>query len=194
MSMIRKGGTREAAPEGTHLARIVGVTNIGHQPAFNYGGGVAEDKWKIELCFELAEKMSDGRPFHVSKEYTNTDNEKGTLVSIAQAIGKSVYEIEDWVNTPCMVQYGPNKNGKLNVLSVAGVPGSIAGTVPPLENEAWVFDMNAPEADLEGWAKLHKWRREKIKKALNFQETDLYAKLLASGDLDDDDNEGGEEY
>ena len=166
--MIRSGGNREQAPFDTHLARIVGITNLGHQPAFDWGGGVSEDKWKIELTFELVDTaMKDGRPFHVSKEYNNTDNEKGTLYGIAQAIGQDIHKIEEWLDTPCMVQFGPNQNGKPNVLSVTGVPGSIP--VASLQNEPKLFDMCAEPADLDGWAGLHKWRQDKIKKALNFQ-------------------------
>ena len=179
-----RSGNMETPELGTHLARVVGVTDLGHQPGFEYNGKQVDDKWKIELTYELVSTlMKDGRPFHVSEEVTNTDNSKGTLVKRVNSVGGDINNVGQLINTPCMVEYGPSpETGKPKVLNVsaplAGVP------VPELTNQPWFFDMD--DADADEFTALHQWRKDKITRAKNFPETELYKELLKEGLLEDD--------
>lgn len=179
---------REEAPFNTHYGRIVGITNIGHQPEFDYGAGIAPAKWKIEITYELVDTaMADGRPFHVSEEVNNTDNEKGTLYARAQALGTSCDSCgPEWLNLPCAVQWGPNAKGRGKVQGLSGVPSG--APVTDLQNESYFFDMEAEVPDMQLYDSFSDFRKGKIKKAMNLPETELYKILLASGDLDEQTN------
>lgn len=184
-----RSSQREQAPFDTHLGRIVGITNIGHQPEFDYGAGIAPAKWKIEITYELVDTgmAADGRPFHVSEEVNNTDNEKGTLFARAQALGLKVGDCgPEWLNTPCMVSFGPNAKGNGKVQGISGVPASVP--VSDLRNDAYCFDMDAEQPDMSLWDTFSDFRKGKIKKAMNLQETPLYAILLKNGELDSEVN------
>ena len=67
---IRKTSKKREQPEGgTHMARLVGITDLGEQPGFIYQGKEIESQFKREFTYELVNAhMSDGRPFHVSEE------------------------------------------------------------------------------------------------------------------------------
>jgi len=175
----------EQAPVATHFARIVGVVNLGHMPAFEYGAGkVAPAKWKIELTYEFVDTgmAADGRPFHVSEEITNTDNKKGTLFARAGALGHSCGNCgPDWLGTPCMVSYGPGQTGKNKITGVSGVP--MGSPVSDLKNPSYFFDMEADEPDMATWDTFSNFRKGKMRKALNLEETVLYQKLVETNDL-----------
>src|ERR1017187_2357864 len=75
-----EGGDFEKVPEGMFIARCYSLMTIGTQTV-NYKG---ESKFqrKLIVSWELLDddgKMTDGRPFVISKTYTHTLNEKGNL-------------------------------------------------------------------------------------------------------------------
>lgn len=76
MPIIAKNqsGNFAPTPSGMQIACCALVEDIGLQPNMN-----GDPVHKIIICWELAEKMTDGRPFMVSKEYMLSLNEKATL-------------------------------------------------------------------------------------------------------------------
>jgi hypothetical protein len=80
MAIIAKtsgGGDFEPLPLGVTQAVCVFVEDIGTHES-NFSGQVLQ-KHQIVICWELAEKMADGRPFMISKFYTLSLHEKATL-------------------------------------------------------------------------------------------------------------------
>lgn len=183
---------KEQPQEGTHAARLLGITDLGHQPGFIYQGSPIESAWKYEFTYELVNHtMEDGRPFVVSEDLTNKDweDEKtgraSTLVARAKSLmGKnykeSMADITKLLGAPCMVSVTLNDKGYAKVRGQAAVGSVPFGMeVKELHNESYFFDMDEP--DMDRWEAMPDFKKEKIQAALNFDETDL-AKTLAEGD------------
>lgn len=72
------GGDFEQAPAGSHIARCVKLTDLGTQEG-EYEG-VKNTRNQVLCTWELPiELMDDGKPFLVSKFYTNSLVVKATL-------------------------------------------------------------------------------------------------------------------
>ena len=182
----RSNKTNSVAPEGVHFARVVVLSDIGHQPGFKWSGGEVDSSYKLELVYELVNtQMSekDDRPFWVAEEVTNTDNERGKLKSRVLATGASFSKIEEMVGKPVMLTIEHNDKGYPKVTNVAGVP---AGTqIPELRNEPVVFDIYADPAHVDAYLGFPEFKQNKIKDALDFAETPLYKALVEQGHMDE---------
>jgi len=174
---------KEQPNAGTHLARVVNITRLGLQPGFQWQGEMTEDSYKIEITYELvSENMKDGRPFWVSEEVTDTDNEKGKLYSRAMAFGVPINDVSAFINRPCMVSVKHNEKGYAKVQNVAGVPNGIP--VAELRNPSSVFDIYSETTDVDLFHSFPEFKRNKITSALDFKETALY-RVLAEEATDD---------
>lgn len=74
------GGDFEMAPEGAYIARCYSIIDLGTQ--VTEWQGDKRQRQKVLISWELldpAAKMSDGRPFSVSKRYTASLNENAQL-------------------------------------------------------------------------------------------------------------------
>jgi len=173
---------REQPPTGTHLARIIGLSNIGLQPGFTWQNEEVEPAYKFEVTYELvSENMTDGRPFWVSEELTNTDNEKGKLYQRCMAAGVNVKDVTSLINKPVMVSLKVTEKGYAKVNNVAGVPNGIP--VPELRNPTQVFDMYSESPDLNTWESFSDFKKSKFTKALDFKTTVL-SKMVDGDDSD----------
>lgn len=75
-----QGGEWERVPEGTFIARCYQLMTIGTQTVVFKGETKLQKK--VIIGWELLDdeaKMSDGKPFVISKTYTHTLNERGNL-------------------------------------------------------------------------------------------------------------------
>ncbi len=172
MKVRKAQSMREQPPEGTHLARIVGIYDLGHQPGFTWTGGEVDDSYKYELTYELvATEMSDGRNFWVSEEVTNTDNEKGKLRARIVATGSTFDDITGMITKPVMVSIEHNAKGYAKITNVAGVPTGLP--VPELKNETQIFDIYANPSQKELFLSFPEFKQAKIRSALDFNETQL---------------------
>lgn len=194
MKSARKPETkdREQPQEGTHMARLLGITDLGEQPGFVYEGKSIESQWKFEFTYELVNHtMEDGRPFVVSEEITNKDweDEKtgraSKLVARAKALAGKEYkacmkDLTLLLGKPCMVTVTLNDKGYAKLQGTAAI-GSIpfGMEVKDLHNEAYIFDMDDP--DMDRFESMPDFKKEKLQSALNFNDTAL-ARILAEGD------------
>lgn len=167
---------KEQPPEGTHLARWVQVTRLGLQPGFMWQGEQTENAYKIELTYELvAEDMKDGRPFWVSEEVTDTDNEKGKLYQRMLAGGVGLEDASALINKSCMVSIKHNEKGYAKINNVAGVPSGIP--VPELRNPSNIFDIYSDTPDVDTFWSFPEFKRNKMLQALDFRGTALFKSL-----------------
>ncbi len=178
----RKSNTMKEQPkEGTHVARVVGITDLGHQPPFEWQGQQIDSAYKVEVTYELTNSfMEDGRPFHVSEQMTNSDNSKATLTIRAAAIGANINQLESFLEKPCMVTVKYNPKGYANVKgqsAVGGVPDGMP--VPALQNPTYLFDIDQPNMDI--WDKMPEFKQKKILAGLDLQKTELGQQLLKRG-------------
>jgi len=183
MKIRSSAKAKEQPSAGTHLARVVSLCNLGLQPGFLYQQEMTEDAYKIEITYELVnENMKDGRPFWVSEEVTNTDNEKGKLLQRCLACNISIDNINDILDKTCMVSLKHNDKGYAKINNVAGVPAGIP--VPALRNPTVLFDIYSDTPDLDVFRSFTDFKKGKFTSALDFNETKL-AQELAREATDD---------
>jgi hypothetical protein len=183
---------KEQPQQGTHVARLLGITDLGHQPGFVYEGKPIESAWKLEFTYELVNHtMEDGRPFLVSEDLTNKDWEDtktgraSTLVARAKSLLGDTYregvsDLSKLLSAPCMVTVVSNDKGYAKIRGQAAVGSVPFGMdVKELENNTYAFTMDDPDLDM--FESMPEFKKEKLQNALNFDETEL-AKKLAEGD------------
>lgn len=171
-----RSNVRQQPGEGVHMGRVVGLANLGHMPGFTWAGGEADSSFKTELTYELVDlKMEDGRPFWVSEDVTNTDNERGKLRGRCAAAGVTVKDIDSILDKPIMITIEHNEKGYAKIVNVTGVPQGMS--VAPLTNPTVSFDVYADDPDLETFENFPEFKQNKIRGGEDFDETVL-AKAL----------------
>lgn len=179
---------REQPDVGVYLARVAQVTNLGHQPGFEWQGKEIQSSYKLEFTYELVSaKMEDGRPFWVSEEITNTDSEKGNLRTRLQAAGVSFENFDEVLGKAVTITLEHNAKGYPKIVNVAGVPGGY--DVAELDNPPVMFDIYSDTPDLELFKSFPEFKRKKIEAALDFKEQLLYAELMSDGYFDNDESD-----
>lgn len=185
-----KSGERDYPVAAPHLARVVGITDLGHQPGYEYRGNKIESSWKIEITYELVNSlMKDGRPHWVSEDIKSNNYEKNGKMSNLMARIRAIDPNNDsrdgddllqLLGKPCMVTVTHNEEGFPKIKGQGAVSGVPLGMdIKELYNEPFAFDMDNPDMHL--WDSFPEFKKEKIKSALNFTDTELL-KVLAKED------------
>lgn len=150
MQLSDKGGDFEQPPVGIHVARSIGLIDIGTQKG-EYQGQVTFKRQFIlrwELCNELMERGENaGKPFVVSKFYTASLTEKANLrKDLVNWRGREFtaeelagFDARNILDKPCMIQI-TDKDGKHRVTAVTGIPKGT--TVPPAANGIEYFSLD----------------------------------------------------
>lgn len=187
---------KQDAPQGgTHMARLVGLTDLGHQPGFEYQGKEIESAFKVDFTYELPNStMEDGRPHWVTETVKVNDFEAtkpGGITSTMMARVRSIdpenesdngKDLTKLLGKPCMVTVTISDKGYANVKGQAAVTAIPMGMeVPPLANDTFSFDMDSP--DMDRWEAFPEFKQDIIKRALNFEETELFKQLSLDGEL-----------
>ena len=180
--------SREQIPEGTYLARLLWLTDLGERPEFNYKGTIIPSAYKIEFTYELVStKMNSGKPFVISEDIKNNNWEdvntgkRSTFISRCRSLLGTDYKkaVEDpsiLLGCPCSVTIVHNQNGYPKIDGQAGVGSVMQGVeVPELTNKPYIFSLDEP--DMEIWDSFPEFKQNKIQEAINFNETGL-AKLI----------------
>jgi len=171
-----RSSIKEQPPKGIHTARVIGLCDLGHQPGFVWAGGEAESAYKLEITYELVTtKMKDGRPFIISEQVTNTDNERGTLSQRLSSIGIDFANIKDIIGSAAMVTVDHNAKGYAKVSQVSGVPQGM--DIPEAFNPSTLFDIYDEAPDLDVFYSFSDFKQGKFRSALDFDETVLAKSL-----------------
>lgn len=137
--------TRTLVPQGTHIAICYQMVEMGTQRG-EYKGQVSEN-YKVRISWELPyEKMEDGKPMVISKEYTFFMGDKSNLRKDIQAWRgadftneqAAEFDLEVLLGKPCQVTVVHKtalSSGKVRdeVVSIAGISKGM--TVPKQENK-----------------------------------------------------------
>lgn len=177
---------REFPDKGTHTARLVGLTDLGHQPGFTWQGKDIASSWKVEFTYELVDtKMQDGRPFWVNEEVAVNDFEGEGITSTMMARVRTLdkgndsndgKELTRLLGKACMVNVSFNDNGYPKLKGQAAVSGIPIGMpISELRNETFSFDMDDP--DMDRFFTFPEFKKDKIVESLNYNETELAKKL-----------------
>ena len=154
-------------PLGTHLARCIGVIDIGTQHSELYD----VTQRKVVVRWELpTELMDDGRPFICQKFYTQSLNEKSNLYAdLVNWRGKEFsaeelkgFDAKNILDKTCMLSL-TDKNGKARVTGIMKGPKHME--VPPRVNDLVYLSLEPGEFDAKVFDGLSDWFKEQIAKS-----------------------------
>lgn len=164
----------EAAPVGNHVARCVGIIDLGTQES-KYEGKTKHAR-KVVIRWELPNELISegdfaGRPFVVSKFYTASLSEKANLRNdLASWRGRdftpeelSGFDSKNILDKPCMVNVIHNEKGKAKVAGVSPVPKGMQ--VPGRVNDLLYFSLEESEFKPEIFEGLSEFYKEQIRKS-----------------------------
>jgi hypothetical protein len=161
---------------GTHVARCIGVIDLGTQYSEKFGNSSRKILVKWELPNEL---MDDGRPVGVSKKYTLSLNEKANLrKDLGSWLGRGItvdeerdgFPMGNMLGAPCLLSIiHADSNGK-TYANVAGVMSVPKGTVVPDQSNPMVaYDVENGRDSV--YEKLPDWVKTIIEESKEFKDS-----------------------
>jgi len=203
------GSNFKPVPAGMHLARCYRIIDMGTQET-SYEGKI-DYKRKLKFVWEVHSEDDDGtplkteknEPFVITKDYTNTWGDKGTLRKDLQswrgreftAEEQRRFDIKNVLDKWCMlnITHKPKKSGSgvyANVTTLTPVPSQIKSVGLPVPfNKAEIFTLSEP--DMAMFDTFSEWLKNQImtspewKAAQHKGETPKQAKA-SFDDMDDD--------
>lgn len=164
MKLSDKGGDLEQPEAGSYAAMCFKMIDLGTQEGEYKGAPIS--RRQMVVSWEITEKMSDGKPFIMSRFYTSSLNEKANLRKDLEAWrGQPFTEVElDGFNpkillgTSCLLSLTKNEKGKVRVSSVSKLP---KGMVAPALAEPIVY-LDLDEFDQKVFDGLSDWFKKTI--------------------------------
>lgn len=175
MKLVDTGGRDfEPAPVGNHIARCIGLIDVGTQQG-EYQGKTTHAR-KIVIRWELPNELISegefsGKPFIVSKYYTASLSEKANLRKDLSAWrGRdftdqelSGFDAKNILDKPCMVNVTHNEKGRAKVSGVTPIPKGLS--VPGRVNDLLYFSLEPDEFKPAVFEGLGKYYKEQIEKS-----------------------------
>jgi hypothetical protein len=165
---------QERIPEGTFMARISSIVDLGVQPQTDWKTGEPTDpKPRVLATWELPTETitvvhNDGTeeelPRLISKEYTLSNYDKSNLMKLLAVLKPTCKSLTELLDIECMVNVGSTVNGNAKIVNVVTPPKGMP--VPELTKPAAYFDFDQPTEDL--FLTQPQWVRTKIKDAENY--------------------------
>jgi hypothetical protein len=158
-----KGGENnyELCPSGNHPGAIVGLFDVGHHEAKS-DKGEPYSRRELILCYEIAKKKADGKPFILGQRYTWSLRDNSTFYKIVAGVrGTAPAEGEkldprQLIGTPILVQVAhkvvkSEKGEKTyhNVASVSQYPEGLAPYQVQTPSVAWSVAEGRPFQNLD---------------------------------------------
>lgn len=155
MLLTDSGNTFEAAPAGVHPARLFRILDLGTQES-TYQGQIKHGR-KIMLSFELLgdDRMSDGKPFTISRRFTASLGEKSALRPFLESWRGKRYQpdelraglrLDKMLAQHCLLTLiESERDGKTytNISGISNLPKSMPK--PEGINPPQLFDLAAPD-------------------------------------------------
>jgi hypothetical protein len=169
---LKEGSTKEfeQAPAGNHVARSIGMIDLGTQTGEWQGKPTV--RRQIVIRWELpTETMHDGKPFIVSKFYTASLGERATLRAHLTAWrGREFtsqelmsFHAKNILGKPCLLNVIHSDSGKARVEGIGALPKGME--VPPQINPTVYFSLEREEFDTKIFETLPDFYKELIKKS-----------------------------
>lgn len=177
-----KGGDFEPVPAGSYIGRAFQLIDLGTQTqeTGQYAGKSAR---KIRVVFEVfgddetGQPLLDpsGKPFTISKDWTNSSHEKGNLrKDMASWRGKAfaddeflAFDITKLVGAYAMVNVTHTTNAKgktyANISGLSPLPSALKNAKPAPVYANGIFDIENP--DMQMFDGFYEYLQETIKKA-----------------------------
>lgn len=152
--IVKETGEKfENAPAGTHLARCIGLIDVGTHTSEWKGNPIRRRqmilKWELPL-----ELRKDEQPFVVSEFYTMSLSEKANLrKDLVNWRGKEFtqkelegFDLRNILGVGCQVTITEKENGKIKVTGVTGLPKGV--DLPEQHNPSVYFDLDFFDQEL----------------------------------------------
>ena len=143
----------ENAPAGTHLARCIGLVDVGTHTSEWKGQPIRRRqiivKWELPM-----ELRQDGQPFVVSEFYTRSLSEKANLrQDLVRWRGREFtqkelegFDLKNILDKGCQVTITEKESGKIKVSGVTGLPKGVE--LPDRHNDLVYFDLDFFDGDV----------------------------------------------
>jgi len=190
------GGDFEQPPVGTHVARCVKLIDLGTQKG--EWQGKATFKRQVVIGWELPNALltegdSAGKPFVVSKFYTQSLSEKSNLrADLKNWRGRDFtqeelagFDAKNILGKPCMLSLTENDKGKVRVTGVMALPNGM--DVSPQINDSIFFSLS--EFDQAVFDSLSNGFKAMIEVSPEYQAINNPDKVAAKGGFDDFDDD-----
>lgn len=155
MILTSTASSYESAPSGVHPARLYRLVDLGTQHT-DYQGQAKQSR-KLLLTYELLgdERMSDGKPFAISRRFTASLSDKAALRAfLEQWRGKAFtdaelsqgFDLKRLLGQFCLLNLTESeRDGRhyTNIASISPLPKGMPK--PEAVNDAQLFDLNAPD-------------------------------------------------
>ena len=198
LTVKENGGSRVAPMEaGTYPARCVGVIDLGVQ--YNEKWDKRQEKLRLIFEFPTERVEMDGgdKPRWLSKKYTASLNEKAELYRDLCA-WRGVpftpeelngFDMRKLLGAPCMVCVVNHERNGNTYTDITAISRAMKGMeVPPLENEALLFDMDGDVEEAKAvFEKLPQWMRDEVARSDTWQA--LWKEGAADGGFAEPDGE-----
>jgi len=172
--------TRSLAPEGTHIARVIGIIYIGTikgeykgQPKENFKTRIS---WELPTELHSFKEGEAEKPYVVSKEVTLSMGKKSILRPIVEGIiGTSLtdeeaygFDLDKIVGMPCLLAISHVEGDRGTYVSVNTATGLIKGiTAPPQVNPTKILSFQ--NWDKGYFESLPDFIKDKIKSTPEYQ-------------------------
>ena len=159
---------------GTYVAVCIGVIDLGEQYSEKFKNYSNKVQFVWELPTETIEVDGKQEPRQLSKDFTFSASNKGTLRSFISTWNSKNYSDEeflevdvfDQIGKPCMLSVVLNSTGEYsNVDSIVPMPKGFP--VPESATKPIMWDMD--KWDDTVFESLPEWVQEKIKKSTQYQ-------------------------
>lgn len=181
--MKLQSAPRELVPAGTHTAILYSVVDTGSQ--FNELAGRSQRK--VRLSWELPdERLADGRPMSISKEYTASADKKATIAQHLKAWrGEEVsngFDLAALLGEACnlTVTHETSKSGNEYAAVAALSALKKNEAVPDRHNPLVHFSLEPGEFSEAVFNDLPDFLKEKIMAAPEYREVKGFAEPKAS--------------
>jgi hypothetical protein len=196
MSLIAKaeGNSQgfEPVAEGVHIARCIGLIDLGMQYSEKFDKTAHKALIMWELPDETYEQDGETKCRVLSKEYTMSLHEKSSLTKVLEAWrGKKFteeelagFDLNNILGKGCQVQIIHTKKGENTYSNIAAIMGMPKGMKVDAPKTTIVFDLDDPKAIIQ-MSTLPEWIQTKIKESTTWKE--LSSSQDAPAPTDDDD-------
>lgn len=148
MNADDSGGAYEQPPPGPQAAVLTRIIDIGTHTdnSPQYG---EQRRHRVIFMWELAELMSDDRPYTCQAFYTLSMHEKANLRLMLESWRGKAFEVNETVEIdvalgkPCLINVGETASGKAKVLSVSRIPKGM--TPPTAQGPLVLFRTDQPD-------------------------------------------------
>lgn len=192
-SPARQPKQRELVEEGTQMARLVQVIDLGLQPQRPYQGKEKPPAFEMRLTFEFPNSRIDvdgeSKPMWKSVNLKLSSHELSKCYKWYTKLDPQGKHRGDWsklIGAPVFVLIthspGKGKNAHITYDNVSDVNLPMKGMeVPPLENDPVVFDLTSPNLDV--FNAFPDWLKEIIQSNLEYDGSKLQRAVEGTGTM-----------